>query len=141
MKLYNIFNSLIIEEINKKRQVLTESVSVDDVKAAIDEKYNVNILYRDYDDQPPSKRYIQVYNFSKTTGGNDAIRAYQIFGASKKGNKNGHWKIFRLDRIEGWFPTKFKWGKPISRYDQSIPKYNSNGDRSMAQVMHKVKVN
>ena len=45
MKLYNIFNSLIIEEINKKRQVLTESVSVDDVKAAIDEKYNVNILW------------------------------------------------------------------------------------------------
>ena len=51
-------------------------------------KYNVNILYRDYEDQPPSKRYIQVYNLSKTKSGNDAIRAYQIFGASKKGNKN-----------------------------------------------------
>jgi len=141
MKLYNIFESIIFEEINKNNNLLNESVSVNDVKAAIDGKYNVNILYRDYEDQPPSKRYIQVYNFSKTKGGNDAIRAYQIFGGSKKGNKNGFWKIFRLDRIEGWYPTKVKWAKPISDFDTSIPQYNANGDRSMSQVMHKVNVN
>jgi predicted DNA-binding transcriptional regulator YafY len=141
MKLYNIFESIIFEEINKKNNLLNESVSINDVKAAIDGKYNVNILYRDYEDQPPSKRYIQVYNFSKTKGGNDAIRAYQIFGGSKKGNKNGFWKIFRLDRIEGWYPTKVKWANPISDFDTSIPQYNANGDRSMSQVMHKVNVN
>jgi len=138
MKLYNLFENLILERIESSKKLLFEGVSVDDVKAAIDGKYNVNILYRDYDDQPPSKRYIQVYNFSQTTAKNDAIRAYQIFGGSKKGNKNGYWKIFRLDRIEGWFPTKVKWSKPVSDIDSSIPQYNVNGDRSMSKVIHKV---
>jgi hypothetical protein len=140
MKLYNIFQEIIFEEISKKKVSLNESVSSDEVKAAIDGKYNVNILYRDYEDQPPSKRYIQVYAFAKTRAGNDAIRAYQIFGGSKKGNKNGFWKIFRLDRIEGWYPTNVKWIQPISNFDSSIPKYNVNGDRSMSQVMYKVKI-
>lgn len=84
MKLYNLFEEIILEEIERNRNILTEGVFFDDAKAAIDGKYNVNILYRDYEDQPPSKRYIQVYNLSKTKSGNDAIRAYQIFGASKK---------------------------------------------------------
>lgn len=141
MKLYNLFESVILEEIDAQRKLITESVSMDDVNAAIEGKYNVNILYRDYDDQPPSKRYIQVYNLSKTKAGNDAIRAFQIFGASKKGEKNGYWKIFRLDRIEGWFPTKVKWQKPVSDIEPSVPKYNPNGDRSMSQVMKKVNVN
>jgi predicted DNA-binding transcriptional regulator YafY len=141
MKLYNLFEEVILEEIERNRTLLTEGVSFDDVKAAIDGKYNVNILYRDYEDQPPSKRYIQIYNLAKTKGGNDAIRAYQIFGASKKGNKNGFWKIFRLDRIEGWFPTKVRWAKPVSDIEPNVPKYNANGDRSMSSVMYKVNVN
>jgi len=141
MKLYNLFESIILEELEKTKKLLVEGVSTDDVKAAINGKYNVNILYRDYEGQPPSKRYIQVYNYSKTKGGNDAIRAYQIQGGSKKGQKNGFWKIFRLDRIEGWYPTNFKWQKPVSDLDPSIPKYNVNGDRSMSTVMNKVNVN
>ena len=141
MKLYNLFEQVIFEEVEKNRRLISEGVSSDEVKAAIDGKYNVNILYRDYEDQPPSKRYIQVYNLSKTRGGNDAIRAYQIFGASKKGNKNGFWKIFRVDRIEGWFPTKVKWSEPVSDLDSNIPKYNANGDRSMSSVAYKVNVN
>ena len=86
MKLYNLFEELILEEINRHNGLITESVSFDEVKAAIDGRYNVNILYRDYEDQPPSKRYIQVYALGKTKSGNDAIRAYQIVGASKRGN-------------------------------------------------------
>jgi predicted DNA-binding transcriptional regulator YafY len=141
MKLYNLFEEIILEEIERNRNILTEGVFFDDAKAAIDGKYNVNILYRDYEDQPPSKRYIQVYNLSKTKSGNDAIRAYQIFGASKKGNKNGFWKIFRLDRIEGWFPTKVRWARPVSDLNTNIPKYNANGDRSMSSVLYKANVN
>lgn len=82
-----------------------------------------------------------MYNLSKTKSGNDAIRAYQIFGASKKGNKNGFWKIFRLDRIEGWFPTKVRWARPVSDLNTNIPKYNANGDRSMSSVIYKANVN
>lgn len=141
MKLYNLFECVILEELDKAKKLLVEGVSSDDVNAAIKGKYNVNILYRDYEGQPPSKRYIQVYNYAKTKGGNDAIRAYQIFGGSKTQNNKGYWKIFRLDRIEGWFPTKVKWQKPVSDFDSSIPKYNQNGDRSMSQVMNKVELN
>jgi len=141
MKLYNLFESIIFDEISKQTLLLKEGASTDEVRAAIDGKYNVNILYRDYEDQPPSKRYIQVYNLSKTKSGNDAIRAYQIFGGSKSNNPNGFWKIFRLDRIEGWFPTNVKWNKPVSDLDQSIPKYNSTGDKTMSNVIHKVNVN
>ena len=140
MKLYNIFNDTIFEEVEKAKGLITEGVSTDQINDVINGKYNVNILYRDYDNQPPSKRYIQVYNFSKTKGGNDAIRAYQIFGGSKKNEKNGYWKIFRLDRIEGWFPTKVKWQQPVSDLDPSVPKYNKDGDRSMATVIKKVKI-
>ncbi len=139
MKLYNIFNDIILEELSKVK-LITEGVSFDEVKKAIDGKFNVNILYRDFDDQPPSKRYIQVYNLAKTKASNDSIRAYQIFGASKSKESNG-WKIFRLDRIEGWYPTSVKWSKPVSDLDSSIPKYNSNGDGSMSSIIHKVNIN
>ena len=137
MKLYNILETVILEEIQK--HLLSESVSMEDVKSAIDNKFTVNILYRDYENKPPSKRYIQVYNLSKTKAGNYAIRAYQLTGASKRNKKNGFWKIFRLDRIEGWYPTNFKWIKPVSDLDNTIPKYNKLGDKTMSQVFHKIK--
>jgi len=141
MNIYNIYQDIIFEELEKHFSLLDESVSSNDIDNALNDMYNVNILYRDFDDKPPSKRYIQVYNLSKTKAGNDAIRAYQIFGGSKSGEKNGHWKIFRLDRIEGWYPTKVKWKKAVSDLDSSIPKYNKNGDRSMAVVLKKVNLN
>lgn len=138
MKLYKLFEELILEEVERNR-LLLESVSEDQVKAAIDGKYNVNILYRDYEDAPPSKRYIQVYQYGLTKAGNRAIRAYQIFGASKTKNSSD-WKIFRMDRIEGWFPTKVKWSKPVSDLDASIAQYNKDGDNSFSQVLYKANV-
>jgi hypothetical protein len=113
-----------------------------EINDAIKEKYNVNILYDDYPDAvpsiPPSKRYIQVYNLGETKSGNKAIRAYQIFGGSKTTPKQGAWKIFRLDRIRGWFPTKMKFYKPVSDLGPNIPKYNQQGDKSMSRVINKV---
>jgi len=138
MKLYNLFKEVILEEINKTRQIISEGVAVNDVKAAIDGKYNVNILYRDYEGQEPSKRYVQVYNLAKTKAGNDCIRAYQIFGGSKTTPKSGAWKIFRLDRIEGWYPTNMKWQNPVSDINSGIPTYNQTGDKSMSVVNKKV---
>ena len=135
MKLYNIFKEVIFEEIGNARSVLTEGVSEQAIIDCINGKYNVNIQYRDYKDKPPSKRYIQVYNFSITKGGNKAIRAYQIFGGSKTTPKTGAWKIFRLDRIEGWYPTNVKWYSPVSDYSVDIPSYNQLGDKSMATVI------
>ena len=138
MKLYNLFNEVILESVNQHRKLLSEGVSDDEVISAIDGMYNVNILYNDGNDAPPSKRYIQVYNLGKTKAGNPAIRAYQIFGGSKTTPKSGAWKIFRLDRIEGWYPTNMKWENPISDKNYSIPTYNQVGDKSMSTISKKV---
>lgn len=134
MKLYNLFKDIILEE----RNLLSEGVSQSQVEDAINNQYNVKIEYRDYENEPPSKRYIQVYNLSKTKAGNYAIRAYQIFGGSKTTPKEGAWKIFRLDRIEKWETTKVKWKKPVSDLDNTIPKYNKLGDKTMSVVLKKV---
>ncbi len=143
MKLYNLFEEIILEALG--RSLITENVSDQDVINAINGKYNVNITYDDYPDSEtpvqPSKRYIQVYNFAETKAGNKAIRAYQIFGGSKTTPKQGAWKIFRLDRIRSWTPTKVKWKRPVSDLSPNIPSYNKDGDRTMNKVFNKVDVN
>ena len=127
MKLYNLFEDIILEVTNKCKNLLTENVSREQVEDAINNKYYVNILYDDFPDGeeqvPPSKRYIQVYNFSDTTANNAAIRAFQMGGQSKTTPNEGAWKIFRLDRM----PTKMKFHRPKD-------KFNPNGDRSMSRV-------
>jgi hypothetical protein len=142
MKLYNIYNNIILEETTKHFQLLTEGVNVDAVNDAINNQYNVNITYDDYPNSnppvPPSKRYIQVYNYSDTKAQNACIRAYQIFGGSKTTPNNGAWKIFRLDRIRSWKPTKVKFNKPVSDKGPNIPTYNQSGDKSMKIVHNKV---
>jgi len=140
MKLYNLYEEVILEQIKKNSQIINEGVSKDSVMAAIRDKVNVNIEYQDYVDQPPSKRYIQVYNFSSTKADNDSIRAYQISGGSKT-KKPSAWKIFLLDKIVGWYPTNMKWQNPVSDYDTSIPAYNQLGDKTMRQVYDKVNPN
>jgi len=145
MKLYNLFEEIILEE---KTKLLTEGVSDQEVINAINGKYNVNILYDDFPDStpavPPSKRYIQVYDFIETKAGNKAISAYQIFGGSKTTPKEGAWKIFRLDRIRGWFPTEMTFKKAVSdlpSYDKSKPKFNPTGNRTASRLINKVKFN
>lgn len=128
MKLYNLLNDVIIEESKKHIRLLTEGVDLDNVRNAIDDKYMVNIMYKPEDDVL-SKRYVAVYNLGKTKSGNDAIRVYQVSGGNRKKND---WKTFRLDRIEGWEPTKMKWYNPISDYDSSIPKYKINRDKTFS---------
>jgi hypothetical protein len=147
MKLYKLLQDIILEESTKI--LLTEGVSEDEVRSAIANKINVNILYDDYPNAnpsvPPSKRYIQVYNLgltkTKDGEGNLAIRAYQIFGGSKTTPREGAWKIFRLDRIRSWQPTKVKFATAISNKDSRIPTYNTSGDMSMSQVKDKVEFN
>ena len=139
MKLYNLYQQVILEEIEKQSKLITEGVSHKAIIDAITGKYNVNILYQDYKDQPPSKRYIQVYNFASTKANNKAIRAYQISGGSK--SEPNAWKIFLIDKIVGWYPTKMKWQNPVSDYNMDIPAYNQLGDKTMSAVYDKVNPN
>lgn len=144
MKLYNLFEQIILEEVATAR-LLTENVSDQDVIAAIDGKYNVNILYDDYPERTPavapSKRYIQVYDLGYTKGGNKAISAYQIFGGSKTTPRTGAWKIFRLDRIRGWYPTKVRFKQPVSNLSPNIPNFNPNGNNAFSSLIKKVNFN
>ena len=145
MRLYKIFDDIIFEEVVKAKRLLTENVADVQILDAIKGKYNVNITYDDYPDAnpavPPSKRYIQVYNLAETKAGNKAIRAFQIFGGSKTTPKNGAWKIFRIDRIRSWQPTRVRFAQPVSNLSPSIPKYNDQGDRAMSRVLNKVEFN
>jgi hypothetical protein len=146
LKLYNIFESIILEEM-ANTHLLNESVSIDAVNDAIENKYNVNITYDDYPDAEipvaPSKRYIQVYDYADTKANNAAIRAYQIFGGSKTTPKSGAWKIFRLDRIRSWQPTTVKFARPIQTKAAPgvIPPFNPSGDKTMSTVHNIVDFN
>jgi hypothetical protein len=131
MKLYNLFKEVIFEESQKRIRLLTEGVDVDSVRAAIDGMYMVNVKYRPEEDNVVSNRYVAVYNLGKTKSGNDAIRVYQVSGGNRK---QADWKTFRLDRVEGWQPTKMRWYNPVSDYDASIPKYQIGRDKTMSSV-------
>ena len=131
MKLYNLFEDIILEAEN----LLIESVDFNTVRDSIDNKYNVNIVYVD-GDGVRTNRYIQPYVLGDTLASNKAIRAYQIFGGSRtmatKGeNAQGGWRIFRLDRIVDWKPTKMKFTIPVS----DLPSFMiSNGTQEPIQV-------
>ena len=137
MKLYNLFEDIILEAEN----LLIESVDFNTVRDSIDNKYNVNIVYVD-GDGVRTNRYIQPYVLGDTLASNKAIRAYQIFGGSRtmatKGeNAQGGWRIFRLDRIVDWKPTKMKFTIPVSDLPSfmiSNGRFNPNGDKMFSSV-------
>ena len=123
MKLYNIFEKLILENVNRS-----------EVIKAIDSRYRVNIDYMGDDETEPGKRTIEIYAFGMSRSGNLIIRAYQGFG--KTTTVNPGWKIFRLDRINNWQPINVKKGifnSPISDR-ANVPPFNPNGDKTMSTV-------
>jgi hypothetical protein len=133
LKLYNIFQEVILEETALAKSILTESASIDDVQKAIDGKYIVEFKYQDYQDQPPSTRWVQIDSLSMTKGNNMCIRAYQVSGGSKTVEQG--WKIFLLNKIISgtWKITNYKWNK--FSYG-----FNPNGDNTMNRVIKKVKI-
>ena len=108
MKLYNIFESIILEEENT---LLTEGSNnnVEEIKKAIEGKYNVNFKYSDGGVITP--RYMQIYQFGnmlKKDGslGELAISGYQLGGKikpTKKDSKDYGFKIFLNRKNSSWF--------------------------------------
>ena len=109
--------------------LLTESVSGDEVINAIDNRVGVLITYEGENNPHTGKRYIEPYVYGATSRNNQAIRAYQYYGDTKKGAPK--WKLFRLDRIQSWEPTNNHFElEPKARgwaaqafhgYDKSLP--------------------
>lgn len=126
MKLYNILENIILENTNREM-----------IKDAIDNHYRVRIYYAGDDNTAAGARTIEVYAYGTSIAGNQVIRAYQLFGDTK--SVIPQWKLFRVDRIIRWEPTKWVFNNPISDRDPTIPKYNPNGDRSMVGSVYNVK--
>ncbi len=135
MKLYNLYECVILEEINNQK-LLLEGVSNQEIDDAINGKYNVKILYQDIKGKSPTDRYVQIYNRGVTHAGNPAIRVFQIGGQTN--SQVGEWKLLRIDRILNMTKSGMKWYNPVSDYDTSIPSYNQTGDKSMSIVNKKV---
>ena len=117
--------------------LILESVNAQNVYNAIDNNYRIRIYYQGDKENAPGWRYVDCYAYGMSKASNPVVRCYQAFG--KTTTELGNWKLFRLDRILQWQPTRYHYGnRPISDIDRSIPPFNPNGDRSMASV-YKVK--
>jgi len=135
MKLYNLYEEVILEDItanvgDNHNHVVKPTDS--DIIDAIDGKYAVLINYEgEGGNRATGPRLIVPFALGVMTSGNKVIRAYQEDGESK--TKANAWKLFRIDRINGWEPWKeYKNG-------QAPDGYNPNWDKTMAWVQHKAK--
>lgn len=115
------------------RQLITESVSTDDIMDAIDNHKRVIINYHskgeDYNTGP---RVVEVYAYGLTKAGNPVIRGFQPMGDTT--TKVPSWKFFRIDRISGWKPTKQTFLRPASFYYKGLGEFNPDGDETMSVV-------
>lgn len=116
--------------------VLNESVSSYDVNDAINNRYQVIINYRDEDSHAVEKRLIEPYTYGLSKAGNEVFRAYQYEGDTFRGKPK--WKLFRLDRVESWNPTKQHFNQQPSDRGWKAEHFKSN-DGSMPTVLNFVK--
>jgi hypothetical protein len=128
IKLYNIFESLILEGVNAQ--------SVND---AINRKVWVNIEYEGDEEVAAGKRTIEVYAYGLSLAKvpNLVISAYQIHGDSTNGASSSGvpgWKMFRLDRITKWETKGFRFYKPISDRESGVPAFNPTGHKKMKTI-------
>lgn len=145
MKLYNIFEELILEEVEKYHQLIIEGVSSNDINMAINgdevgKHYHVNLAYRS-PDGTTSTRWVQIYDYTTTTAGNDAVSAFEV---SKNNSETGAWKLFRLDRISSFNISKVPFYKAISDVNPAMSqKYNKTGNNTptLSAIHNKAKFN
>lgn len=116
-----------------RHNLILEGVSVEDINSAIDNHVRVIINYDNGEENSSNgSRVIEVYTYGLTKAGNPAIRAFQPYGDTS--SKVPSWKLFRIDRINGWEETKQKFSEPASNYYSGVGEYNEDGDGSMSVV-------
>lgn len=130
MKLYNLYQNVILEEIVRLTQ-LNEAVATNDVDTALDgdngKFYHVSFVYKD-ENGTLSKRWVQLYQRNISTANNGLIDAYQV---SRDGKTNGFnprtgkeenfsgWKKFRLDRMSDFKVSKVPFYQPQSGFNKT----------------------
>ena len=118
------------------KEVLNESVSSDSVNDAINNKYRILINYDDEDNHATGTRLVEPYVLGYTRAGNLAFRGYQYEGDTVRGVPK--WKLFRLDRVINWQPTKQKFNVEPRDNGWSAEPYNYNGDGSLTSILNQV---
>ena len=118
------------------KEVLNESVSSDSVNDAINNKYRILINYDDEDNHATGTRLVEPYVLGYTKTGNLAFRGYQYEGDTVRGVPK--WKLFRLDRVINWQPTKQKFNVEPRDNGWSAEPYNYNGDGSLTSILNQV---
>jgi hypothetical protein len=115
MKLYESLKSLILEVVSR-----------DQIINIMDNRTICSLNYDDNED-PGGKgtRWIEIYAYGSSKAGNDVVRVYQIGGDTKTIQPG--WKLFRVDRM-------LNLTKLSGRFNTPRPKFNENGDKSMANV-------
>lgn len=130
MKLYNIFQDIILEEISKDQELINEGV-LEDIKAAMGNTTYVWFKYKDTNGSI-TDRYVMLDKLGTSLANNHVVRLWQTGGQTTNTKKNGGvtgWKLFRLDRIVPGSikPTNMKYYEPI----KSSEPYNTTGDKKM----------
>lgn len=130
MKLYNLYQNIILEEIIKTIQ-LTEAVSPYDVDTVLNgdngKFYHVSFKYKG-EDGTVSNRWVQLYQRNISTANNGLIDAFQI---SRDGQTEGinprtgkqesftGWKKFRLDRMSDFKVSKVPFYQPQAGFNKT----------------------
>ena len=97
-----------LQSLNEKFQSLWQYQPYID---AINNKYRILINYDDEDNHATGIRLVEPYVLGYTKAGNLAFRGYQYNGDTVRGVPK--WKLFRLDRVINWQPTKQKFNVDI----------------------------
>lgn len=122
----------ILEDIISKI-FLQESVSATDVENAIDNHNRVVINYHSKgENKANGARVVEVYAYGLTKAGNPCIRCFQPYGSTT--TRVPSWKLFRLDRITDWKPTKQTFNHSADFYYKNLGEFNEKGDETMSVV-------
>lgn len=132
MKLYNILQDIILEEISKDQQLINEGV-LEDIKSAMGNTVYVWFKYKT-DDGVITDRYGHIDKQGTTLADNGGFRFWQVGGKSTNTKRRDDGgvvgsKIFNIDKVipNSVRLTNMKADKPIS---PGVP-YNPTGDKKM----------
>ena len=142
MKLYNLYQNIILEEIIKMVQ-LSEAVSSYDVDTVLNgdpqnqgKFYHVSFDYKDADGNV-SNRWVQMYQKNISTANNGLIDAFQVSrdGNSSNPTNEKHsltgWKKFRLDRMSNFKVSKVPFYQEPKPY---VSGYRADGSPVTAKL-------
>jgi hypothetical protein len=131
MKLYNIFQDIILEEISKEQSLLNEGVN-EDIKKAMDNTVYIWFKYEDKNGLT-TDRYGAIDKMGTSKSGNLIFRLQQVGGKTAKSKKNSTvegQKTFRVDRV---VPGSIKLTNMKYNIDmfKTLGSYNPTGDNLM----------